>query len=110
MEKTFLRKLGAGMGAMLLAGLCSFGALAEAAKTPAAAPAKTAVQAQTININKADAATMADGLQGVGLKKAEAIVAWRTSNGAFSSADQLLEVKGIGPAILAKNKELITLN
>ena len=61
-----------------------------------------------ININQADAETLAQ-LKGVGDKKAEAIVAWRDANGPFTSAEQLLEVKGIGQAILAQNKQVIVL-
>ncbi len=62
-----------------------------------------------ININTADAQTIADNLYRVGIKKAEAIVMWREANGAFTSKDQLLEVKGIGEAILAANAERISL-
>ena len=43
-------------------------------------------------------------LQGVGLKKAQAIVAYRQKQGAFKSIDELQQVRGIGPAIFAKNK------
>ncbi len=59
-----------------------------------------------ININTADVAELTR-LKGIGAKKAEAIVAWRTANGAFKSVDQLLEVKGIGEATLLLNRENI---
>jgi len=62
-----------------------------------------------ININTADADILAASLKGVGLKKAQAIVAWRTTNGEFKTIEQLLEVKGVGSAILAKNKTAIRL-
>jgi competence protein ComEA len=62
-----------------------------------------------ININTADVDTLAASLNGVGLKKAQAIVAWRVSNGEFQSVEQLLEVKGVGDAILAKNMTTIRL-
>ena len=62
-----------------------------------------------VDINHANAQLLADSLHGVGLKKAQAIVAWRDANGEFSSADQLVEVKGIGENLLAKNKERIVL-
>jgi len=62
-----------------------------------------------INVNAADVDTLAANLKGVGLKKAQAIVAWRTTHGEFKSIEQLLEVKGVGNAILAKNKALIRL-
>jgi competence protein ComEA len=69
----------------------------------AAAPAGTgeAVRSGTsgtaVNLNTADAAALG-GLQGVGPKTAEAIIAWRDAHGPFSSVEQLMEVKGIGPA------------
>ena len=43
-------------------------------------------------------------LQGVGLKKAQAIVAYRQTQGPFKTIDELQQVRGIGPAIFAKNK------
>lgn len=69
---------------------------------PAFAFASTAV-----NINTADAGTLAQSLDGVGLAKAQAIVAWREANGPFTSADQLTEVKGIGPALVDRNRDAI---
>ena len=60
--------------------------------------------AQEVNINSADAQTIADSLNGVGLKKAEAIVAWRTENGKFTDLATLAQVKGIGQKTVEKNK------
>ena len=60
-----------------------------------------------VNINTADAATLADKLKGVGIRKAEAIVAMRQAKGKFSTLQQLDEVKGIGPGILEKNRDRI---
>lgn len=57
-----------------------------------------------VDINKADAATIAKELQGVGLSKAQAIVAYREKNGAFKSADDLSKVKGIGAKTLERNR------
>lgn len=62
-----------------------------------------------VNINKADAATLANLLSGIGQDKAEAIVAWRKQHGRFKSIDQLLEIKGIGEKILAKNRHKLRL-
>lgn len=56
-----------------------------------------------VNVNTADAAMLANELNGVGLKKAEAIVEYRNANGAFESPEELLKVKGIGEAVLADN-------
>jgi competence protein ComEA len=57
-----------------------------------------------IDINKADAATIAKELQGIGLSRAQAIVAYREKNGAFKSADELRKVKGIGAKTLELNR------
>ena len=79
----------------------------------AEAPAEAASTEQSaltrVSINSADAATLAKFLVGIGPAKAEAIVAWRTANGRFTDAEQLLQVKGIGKATLDKNKARITL-
>jgi len=69
--------------------------------------ATSAFAADKVNINTADAATIAETLNGVGPAKAEAIVAHRKANGAFKSADQLAEVKGIGLATVEKNRDRI---
>lgn len=58
-----------------------------------------------INLNEADSATLQKELSGVGEAKAKAIVAYRETNGPFASVDELLEVKGIGKAILDRNRD-----
>lgn len=67
------------------------------------------VWAGPVNVNEADAPTIARELKGIGLTKAEAIVAWRDAHGRFRDVDQLLEVDGIGPRILELNREYILL-
>ncbi len=62
-----------------------------------------------VNINTADAKTMAVALNGVGSSKAKAIVAYREKNGPFRTTQDLTQVDGIGEAILAKNAKSITL-
>lgn len=57
-----------------------------------------------VNINTADAATLAAELTGVGPALAEAIVADRTANGTFASPEALTRVKGIGTRIVEMNK------
>jgi len=59
---------------------------------------------QTIDLNSADAATLQQALNGIGAVKAKAIVDYRQEHGPFASVDELLEVKGIGAAILEKNR------
>ena len=65
--------------------------------------------ASPVNVNEASAEQLAENLQGVGLKKAKAIVEYRRQNGAFQSESDLLNVKGIGEETLDKNKSNIRL-
>ena len=62
-----------------------------------------------IDINSADAAAIAAALDGVGLIKAQEIVAYREMFGAFKTIDELMEVKGIGPGTLDRNRDRIAL-
>ena len=64
---------------------------------------------QAININQADAQTIAKNLKGIGLKKAEAIVDYRERYGEFAHIDELVAVKGIGKGTLSKNVHLLRL-
>ena len=59
-----------------------------------------------VNINNADQAAL-ESLPGVGAAKATAIIEHRTKNGNFKSKEELLQVKGIGPKILAKMEQEI---
>lgn len=67
----------------------------------------SAFAAIQVDVNSADARTLAQSLSGVGLVKAEAIVAYRTQHGPFKTLDDLAKVKGIGPRILEENREAI---
>lgn len=67
------------------------------------------VFAGPVNINKADADTIARELHGVGPSKARAIVEYREANGPFESAEDLLKVQGIGPKVLEDNRKNILL-
>ncbi|PBJ82385.1 competence protein ComEA [Lysobacteraceae bacterium NML93-0399] len=64
---------------------------------------------EKVNINTADAATLARVLHNVGQSKAEAIVAHREENGPFRSAEQLALVKGIGMRTVESNVDRIEL-
>lgn len=57
------------------------------------------------NINTADVQSLAQSLHGVGVEKAAAIVAHRNLNGPFQQVEDLIDVKGIGPAILEQNRQ-----
>lgn len=70
----------------------------------------TPALAEPVNINTADAEMLAAALHGVGPAKASAIIAYRDENGPFTSVDQLLEVRGIGPATLASIRDDVLLD
>ncbi len=62
-----------------------------------------------VNVNTADAAAIAEELNGVGVKKAQAIIEYRNANGNFKTIEALTEVKGIGIKTVEKNRDAIEL-
>ena len=66
-----------------------------------------AAHAGPVNINTADAKTLAKELNGVGAVKAEAIVQDREANGPFKAGTDIMRVDGIGQAIYEQNKDNI---
>ncbi len=68
------------------------------------------VTAAPVNINKANAKTIAKSLQGIGQKKAEAIVRYRKKHGPFETVKDLMKVKGIGKKTVMKNRADILLD
>ena len=69
------------------------------AQTAQAAPAGPGV-----DLNTADAATLARELQGIGESRARAIVEHRRRHGPFRSVDELALVRGIGPKTVERNR------
>lgn len=65
--------------------------------------------AAPVNINTADAKTLAKELKGIGPAKAEAIVKDRTAKGEFKSAQDITRVEGVGKSIYDQNKDNIKL-
>lgn len=63
----------------------------------------------TVNVNEADAKTMAGVLTGIGRRRAQAIVDYRERYGRCYSAEELTAVKGIGQATIEKNSSRIML-
>ncbi|WP_455824356.1 ComEA family DNA-binding protein [Pseudomonas graminis] len=78
--------------------------------TPISAQIVNPEQSTKVNLNAADAETLRRELFGIGAAKAKAIVAYRESNGPFTAVDELLEVKGIGKALLEKNRDRVVIN
>ena len=66
--------------------------------------------ADLVDINTADAQTLATGLSGVGEARANAIVAYREKYGPFQSVEDLTQVKGIGEHILELNRNSISVS
>ncbi len=69
----------------------------------------TALAADTVDINTADRETLVQMLNGIGAARADAIIAYREKNGPFMSVEELTEVRGIGPSILEKNRDILTI-
>ncbi len=80
------------------------GAPLVSAAPPAAAASSAISQTTIVNLNSADAATLARDLVGIGPAKARAIVDYRTKNGPFRSIDDLALVKGIGQRTIELNR------
>jgi competence protein ComEA len=64
--------------------------------------------ADKININEADAASLA-ALNGIGQSKAEAIIEYRKVHGPFRSLEALTEVRGISPGLIDRNRDRMTI-
>jgi competence protein ComEA len=60
-----------------------------------------------VDINTADASTLAKELNGVGPARAQAIVAYRNEHGPFKSVDDLALVKNIPRKLIDNNRELL---
>ena len=66
------------------------------------------VLADPVDINSADAETLASSINGVGTQKAMAIIKYREANGPFSSIDELANVQGIGMRTVDRNRDKLT--
>ena len=69
-------------------------------------PAEKAETLRAVNINTAGADEL-ESLPGIGPVLAQRIVDWRTANGPFTDAAQLLEVDGIGQTVLESIQDFI---
>ncbi|PIJ52223.1 hypothetical protein BL250_04455 [Erwinia sp. OLTSP20] len=101
------------LSGLLLAGMGQGQAIAAPKDVADAAPASVqpektpgqpgTVSEEKVSINHASAAELASVLNGVGLRKAEAIIRYREQYGPFTAVEQLSEVPGIGKALLKRN-------
>lgn len=89
----------------LLLGSISYYAVAEPAKSKMK---QSQMQMTKINLNTASVDQLIT-LPGVGKKKAEAIIEYRSKNGKFKTLDDLINVKGVGNKMLSKFKTQLTL-
>lgn len=86
------------------------------ADAPASASVKAALPAKAgddegtrVSINTASAEELARVMNGVGLKKAQAIVSYREEYGPFKTVDDLKQVPGMGSALVERNLAVLTL-
>ena len=63
---------------------------------------------EPVNINTADAETLASAINGVGIKKARDIIVYRQQNGPFATVDELTKVNGIGTHTVETSRENLT--
>jgi len=90
------------LGASLLPGLVGTDCLAKE-------PTKQTTATLAVNLNRASVAEL-QAVPGIGPATAERIVAYRDQHGTFTSLEQLVEVKGIGQAKLAKLRSHLTVD
>ncbi len=86
------------LNAFVIAALLMLGGPAFAADKPAP------IAPMSVNINTANANTLAVALDGVGAQRAKAIVEYREAHGPFRTVDDLAQVKGIGERVVAENR------
>ena len=65
-----------------------------------------AAQGEKVDLNRATAAEL-DALPGIGPSKAAAIVKYREEKGPFRTVEDLLDVPGIGPALLEQIRDRV---
>lgn len=110
MQNTYLTSLIFALLATLSVTTTAAPSIKPDAPTPITAQMSKDEQPAKVNLNAADAETLRRDLFGIGAAKAKAIVAYRESNGPFTAVDELLEVKGIGKALMEKNRDRLVIN
>lgn len=100
-------KLKTGIAALLAFCILAIGGVSFAADLTEEFTAE--VEVERVNVNEADAETIAAALSGVGVSRAQAIVDYREQYGQFYSAEELTAVRGIGDSTVEKNLDKIRL-
>lgn len=81
-----------------------------AAQSKATLPAKASDdEGIRVSINSASAEDLARVMNGVGLKKAQAIVSYREEYGPFKTVEDLKQVPGMGSSLVERNLAVLTL-
>ena len=86
----------------------AFGWPIMAQEIPESGAELAALEMERVNINHADAETIARVLVGVGMSRAEAIVSYREEFGNFTSLEELIMVNGVGEVTLKNNEARIS--
>ena len=94
---------------LALGGALYSGSLAAAEPPAVQATPLAALTAGPVSINDATAEQLASAMNGIGLKKAQAIVSYREEYGRFTALEQLKEVPGIGSALVERNSDRLKL-
>lgn len=92
------------LGILLVVLMVLQGALASATWAESGRPGKHFVILLPVDINQADAETLSRVMDGIGPKKAQAIIDYRNQHGPFHTIDELTRVKGIGAGTLSRNR------
>lgn len=94
--KNTVKNITASLAVMMALGLSAGAYASDSATTEPMTNIAIATSITTkTNLNTADAQAITGKVKGIGLKRAEAIVAYRTEHGAYKSMDDLTNVKGI---------------
>ena len=78
-------------------------------KVTAKATEASATEEEKVSLNHASAEELSRVLSGVGLKKGQTIVEYRSEMGPFTNIEQLQEVPGIGPSLFQRNQSRLKL-